>query len=82
MAARAKFIVESDGNNSLVIADVGDHSKVPTVTNDAEAVVADLHESGLLGDKNLYYHDSEGMLDQLLHDGAGTFKGYAPGPGR
>lgn len=82
MAARAKFIVESEGNNSLVIADVGDHSRVPTITNDAEAVVADLHASGLLGEKHLYYHDSEGTLDQLLHDGQGHFVGFAPGPGR
>ena len=82
MTARGKFIVETEGTNSLVIADVGYHSKVPTVTNDAEAVVADLHESGLLGTKQLYYHDSDGTLDELRHDGAGKFLGYASGPGR
>lgn len=82
MTGSAKFIVESEGSNSVIIADVGDHSKVFTITNDAEAVVAALHASGILGSKRLYYHDSEGTLDELLHDGEGFLTGFAAGPGR
>lgn len=78
----AQFIVERQDADVVVIADVGDHARILTVTNDAEGVVRRLHESGELGHRRLLYHDSEGSLDELKHDGAGTFVGFAPGPGR
>lgn len=81
MGARAQFLVEREDAAMVVIADVGDHARVLTVTNDAEAVVAALHAAGALRGRRLLYHDSEGVLDELRHDGAGRFLGFGPGPG-
>lgn len=72
---RARFIVEQDTLTKLVIADVGSGST--SVTNDAEAVVLALHKQGL-GNRKLLYYDSEGHLDELLHDGNGNFIGFGP----
>lgn len=69
----------------LVIRDMnaGDVS----VTNDAEAVVADLVRAGalpMLGDRRrrLMYYDSDNNLDELRVSLAGRFVGFAPGPQR
>jgi len=65
----------------LVIRDEGPWDRHPTVTNDAENVVASLVADGYLppGRKLLYY-DSDGRLDQLLvRDG--RFAGFAPWEG-
>ena len=77
----AQFIIERQDDDVLVIADVGDHARVQTITNDAEGVVQRLHDSGTLRDRQLLYRDSEDQVDELTHDGAGNFLGYAPGPG-
>ena len=61
----------------LVIRDAGTGM---TVTNDAEAVVAFLLEhKALCEGRRLLYFDSEGNLDEILHDGE-KFTGFAPGP--
>lgn len=53
-----------------------------SVTNDAERVVRELWEQGrLFNERRLFYYDSEGSLDELVHD-EGTFVRFAPGPGR
>lgn len=73
-------IVTDVPGEPLVILDrnLGNRS----VTNDAEAVVAELIAGGFLpGDRRLLYYDSEGMLDELLIKD-GRFVGSAPGPGR
>lgn len=75
---RAKYRVELQTDNTIFIKDIGENCM--TVTNDAEAVVRDLHRNGLLGDRQLLYADSEGTVDELKHDGQGVFKGFAPGP--
>lgn len=73
-------IVEDIPGQPLVIEDVGRHDHQPTVTNDAENVVWDLHEKGRLPKgRRLLYYDSEGRLDELLHED-GQFSGFAPGP--
>lgn len=69
----------------LVIRDLsaqrGRHRGV-SITNAAEVVVAELHAAGHLPTgRRLYYYDTGGDLDELLHD-AGAFVGYAPGPDR
>lgn len=74
---RAKYTVESQNNEILVIRDAGKGQM--TVTNDAEAVVEDLEESGLLRGRKLLYYDSDGRLDELKHKD-GKFAGFAPGP--
>lgn len=50
-----------------------------SVTNDAENVLAAIHEEIDLTDRDVLYTDSDGQVDRLLHE-AGEFKGFAPGP--
>lgn len=77
----ARFEVLETTENSLVIQDIGPWGVYPSVTNDAENVVAKLHSDGSLGCRLLYYYDSEGQMDRILHQN-GKFIGFAPGPGK
>lgn len=93
-AVRAGYDVVFAATNAVVILDTGHQNGCPSVTNDAEAVVADLASQvsvtgglassfgddagGRLGARRLFYIDSVGRLDELLHDGAGNFTGFAP----
>jgi hypothetical protein len=62
----------------LEIQDVGPWDRHPTVTNDAEWVVADLARKGLLPEgRRLFYLNSDGQRDELLH-ADGRFVGFAP----
>lgn len=72
----AVYRIELQTDEQILIKDVGTGM---TVTNDAEAVVRDLHRNGMLGKRRLLYIDSEGKVDELKHDGNGTFQGFAPG---
>ncbi len=75
-------IIENKTGEPLVIRDVGPWDKHPSVTNDAENVVLELTASGLLArGRRLFYIDSDGAKDELLHDN-GRFLGFAPGPER
>lgn len=49
-----------------------------SVTNDAENVLAAIHKEIDLTGRTVTYTDSEGQVDQLLHE-AGEFIGFAPG---
>lgn len=77
MPGRAHYRVESQTDDTLFIADMGGDGL--TVTNDAEAVVRDLHRNGILGERRLLYKDSLGSIDEIKHDGKGSFVGFAPG---
>ena len=62
---RAKFIVEENSPERVVIADVG--TTHMSVTNDAEAVVEYLLWKGVIKPGiRLFYHDSTGRRDELL----------------
>lgn len=83
--ARARWVVLEDdllGEDPLVIQDAGDHSRVPTITNDAEAMVLDLVAKGHLPPgRRLFYIDSDGQRDEILvRDG--QFAGFGPEPRR
>lgn len=88
MKARAQFIVEESQYDltdppprvpfRLVLRDVGHDGPHPTITNDAEAVVAQLVAEGLVrAGTTLLYYDSQGELTRLVHDGT-VFRGFAP----
>lgn len=77
---RADFAIAHTDDRLLVIVDVGPWHSRPTVTNDAEAVIAELHRRGVLGKRRLIYRDSDRRWDELTHDGAGKFKGFAALP--
>lgn len=73
----AAFEVVAADEAVLVIRDMSNVSGGPTITNDAEWVVSSLFYGGMLktGMKLMYY-DSDGQLDELLHE-RGVFKGFA-----
>lgn len=48
-----------------------------SVTNDAEFVVKSLFDRGFLNQgRKLYYYDSDGRLDEIIHQD-GKFRGFA-----
>ena len=77
--SRANFRIARETPGFIVIQDIGPWDQNPSVTNDAEAVVADL--APILNGRRLYYNDSDGRCDELLvRDG--VFDGFAfGGPG-
>ena len=79
MKSRSNWIItQSINGQPLVIEDVGPWDKFPTVTNDVENVVFDLFDRGELYDgRELFYIDSEGVMDEILHE-EGIFKGFRP----
>ena len=74
-------VLESESNaERLVIRDDGPWNLYLTVTNNAEGVVAELHASGKLAGRRLFYYDSDGRCDELLiHNG--VFAGFRAGTG-
>lgn len=55
-------------SEALVIRDVGPWDQHPTVTNGAEDVVRRLFAAGLLpAGRRLFYFDSSGDLDEIVH---------------
>ena len=75
---RANFTIEKETPEYIFILDIGPWDQHPTVTNNAEGVVETLAKENALGDRRLFYQDSEGQIDELLH-AAGKFNGFAPG---
>lgn len=73
-------IVEDEAGKPLVIKDLGPWDRFASITNDAENVVVELANAGRLPEgRRLFYIDSDGQKDELLHQG-GRFLGFAPGP--
>lgn len=87
-APRARFAILEVTRERLLIEDVGPHDRHPTVTNDAARVVEMLAGgipvgpnralAGLLQNRRLYYVDSSGNVDEILHQG-GRFVGFRTG---
>lgn len=73
---RSYYSIVRDDSAMLLIRDIGRPGTL-SITNDAKNVVKDLAEK--LGNRPLYYYDSDGNLDQLLVKD-GEFSGFAPGP--
>ena len=72
----ANYIIEEELKDKVIIRDIGPWDKFPTVTNSPEEVVLELREK--ISGKRLFYYDSEGNLDELVHED-GIFKGFKPG---
>jgi len=71
------YTVNYQTNTRVMITDLGPWDTYPTVTNGAETVIKELHNAGILGVRKLLYVDSDGETSELLHDGNGTFLGFA-----
>lgn len=73
-----RFVIERVEREYTLIRDVGHAEGRPTVTNRAEDVVAALAGMGmgvLPPGRRLFYYDSEGHLDEIVHN-AGRFVGF------
>ena len=71
------FTVMHDTSSYILIKDLGPWDTYPTITNNPEDVVLAMVANGL-GDRQLFYVDSEGQQDELkVKDG--KFAGFAPG---
>jgi hypothetical protein len=69
---KSSYFVEAEDQFSVTITDIG---RDVSVLRELDAVVRDLHEKGILGDRRLYFYDHTGRLDEILHDGHGNFRG-------
>jgi len=76
--ANENFTIEQEAPDNIFIRDIGPWDQHRTVTNDAEWVVETLAKDHALGDRRLFYLDSEGQIDELLHS-AGRFTGFKAG---
>jgi len=71
-------IVDSD-EDRVLIRDIGPWHQYKTITNAAEWVVTDLYKKGhLIEGQRLFYYDSLGTIDQIVHKN-GRFVGFASG---
>lgn len=77
---QANFQIVHRGPFEIVLRDLGPWDQHPTVTNDAEGVVARLIADGeYQRGQRLFYYDSEGRFDEILiRDG--RFAGFQAGP--
>lgn len=76
---KANFKLLEYSDKYVLIADNSALSGTMSITNDAEAVVRNLHKRLNLTNKDLYYVDTDGRVDLLVHDNAGTFIGFIAG---
>lgn len=76
---KCRYLIEHEDSSQIVIRDLGPWNKHMTVTNDVETVVEELAPT--IGKKRLFYYDSLGGLDEILHQD-GKFVRFAPGPSR
>lgn len=72
---RANYVVE-ENSDRVVLRDVGPWDQFPTITNVAEQVISELGE--LIYNKRVFYYDSEGDFDELVHDSCGNFVRFRP----
>lgn len=73
---KANWIMVNQTSEVVLIQDVGPWDRHPTVTNDAEGVVAEIAPS--LNGRRLEYIDSDGQRDELVVKD-GKFAGFRPG---
>ena len=78
MSKCPNFNIVVDSLLYVVLEDIGPWDKFLTITNGAEKVVAKMYLAGL-GERRLFYYDSEGDLTELKHDNWGKFIGFGFG---
>jgi hypothetical protein len=79
MHAQPRYLIEHEDSSQVVIRDLGPWEKHLTVTNGVETVVSELAPT--IGKKRLFYFDSYGDCDEIIHED-GKFVRFAPGPSR
>lgn len=69
----ANYNIISQDEDKIVIRDIGPWDKFMTVTNAAESVIKEL--APILDGRQVYYFDSEGVMDELVVVN-GKFSGF------
>jgi len=75
----ADFTIQVDAPDYVYIIDTGHNNGKRTITNDAEYIVSELYD--LIENfkiKRLFYLDSDGRIDEILHS-AGRFISFKAG---
>ena len=73
---KTKFVIEKESPEFVYILEKP--AKDSSVTNDAQDVVTYLSDHHNLGNRRLFYRDTIGNNDEILHEN-GLFKGFAVG---
>ena len=73
MMPSCQYSIVLDRPNAIVIRDIGHNLGFMSITNDVDSLVACLAHQ--LRDRHLYYYDSDGSLDEILHSN-GRFTGF------
>lgn len=73
----AEYAIILNKPDYYLIIDTG-HNHAKTITNDSEHVVKELYDEFDLGDRRVFYIDSEDRIDELLHN-KGKFVDYKVG---
>lgn len=73
--SQTKYYIEAENQEAVWITDI---SQGLSVTNEISAVVKELHDSGILQGRKLFYYDTFGKLDEILHDGKGKYLSIRP----
>lgn len=73
------FKILEDGEDVILIRDMSNVVIAPSITNAAEIVVEQIYGMGILGYKRLFYIDTMGGVDELLHNDRGVFMGFKYG---
>lgn len=73
---KSNYTVVEDTQFHVTIEDLGPWDEYMSVTNNVEKVLLELHLSGIIKGKRLFYIDSERRKDEICHDGKGNFEGF------
>ncbi len=73
----AHYLIVTENSQYMLLRDVGPWNEYKTVTNAAENVISELAHR--LGSRKLYYIDSDGTTDELVHDNKGKFIKFKSG---
>ena len=72
---KANWTTVEIAGDYMLIRDVGPWDSHSTITNDAEEVIRAVVATNLLGDRKLFYVDSDGRIDRLMIEN-GEFAGF------
>ena len=67
MNNQPEYTIEIKTDKYVLIRDHANYYQCMSVTNGAEKVVEYLYENGILGDRKLFYIDTNDRVDELLH---------------
>ncbi len=74
---KANYVVRERTKERIVLEDTGPRDRYMTITNAAETTVAEVERDFGIGNRKLFYYDSDGELTELVVKD-GKFVRFAP----